>query len=119
MKSNPKEEDMAGFQVVKDGSVVIVKISGEMDAHTAPQLDKVLKEATSQGTKLLLDMAQMSYIATAALGVLMANHNTLKTKGGKIVIANMQEKIKKVFDTMGFSKVFPVASSVEEAKKLL
>ncbi|MCX7882341.1 MAG: STAS domain-containing protein [Brevinematales bacterium] len=110
---------MAGFQVVKDGNAILVKISGEMDAHTAPQLDKALKDASAQGVKLILDVAQMSYIATAALGVLMANHNLLKAKGGKIVIANMQEKIKKVFDTMGFSKVFPVAPSIEEAKKLL
>jgi len=110
---------MAGFQMTKAGDVVVLKVSGEMDAHTAPQLDKALKEAASQGTRLILDVAQMSYIATAALGVLMANHNALKSRGGKIVIAGMQEKIKKVFDTMGFSKVFPLAASVEEARKLL
>lgn len=110
---------MAGFQIGKDGDVVVVKIGGEMDAHTAPQLDKTLKEAMTQGMKIILDTSQMSYVATAALGVLMANHNTLKSKGGKIVIFGMQEKIKKVFDTMGFSKVFPVVSSFDEAKRMV
>ncbi len=109
---------MAGFQVTKSGDVVVLKVSGEMDAHTAPQMDKALKEALTQGSKIVLDASQMTYVATAALGVLIANNNVVKTKGGKIVVAGMPEKIKKVFDTMGFSKVFPIASSVDEAKKL-
>ncbi|URA10950.1 STAS domain-containing protein [Thermospira aquatica] len=109
---------MAGFQVTKTGNVVVLKISGEMDAHTAPQMDKALKEAIAQGNKIVLDVSQMTYVATAALGVLIANNNVVKTKGGKIVIAGMLDKIRKVFDTMGFSKVFPIASSVDEAKNL-
>jgi anti-sigma B factor antagonist len=110
---------MPTFQSAKDGDRIILKVTGEMDAHTAPQLDKALKDAIAQSAKVILDVSQMTYIATAALGVLMANHNTVKTKGGKIVICGMQEKIKKVFDTMGFSKVFSVVSSLDEAKKLL
>jgi len=61
----------------------------------------------------------LEYIATAGLGALMASFNEVKKAGGNIILAGMSDKIKKVFDTMGFSKVFKIVGTVPEAKSAL
>lgn len=110
---------MADFNIKDGGGCVIMEISGEIDAHVAPQFDKKLKEALAQNPKVVLDVSGLSYIATAGLGALAASFNEATSGGGSIVLAGMIDKVKKVFDVMGFSKMYTITASVDEAKTKL
>lgn len=109
---------MAGisFQFKQDGAVSILNVSGSIDAHNAPEFDKKMKEVLAKSKKIVLEVSQLDYIATAGLGVLMASFNEAISGGGNIVLAGMSDKIKKVFDTMGFSKVLKLFPSLAQAK---
>ena len=50
--------------------------------------------------------------------MLIASYNEAKAVSGDVIVAGMTDKTKKVFDTMGFSKVLKSASSVQQAKLL-
>jgi anti-sigma B factor antagonist len=110
---------LVNFSLQTEGKAVVLGISGEIDAHSAPDFDKKMKECLAKSKSIIIDAAKLDYISTAGLGVLMASFNTAKAGGGDIVVAGMPDKIKKVFDTMGFSKVLKIASSVSQAKSLL
>ncbi|OHD55969.1 MAG: hypothetical protein A2Y33_10950 [Spirochaetes bacterium GWF1_51_8] len=102
--------------VSMDGAVGIIAVKGSVDAHTVGEFDKKLKEALSKAKNIVIEMSGLDYIATAGLGALMASFNEVKKAGGNIVLAGMSDKVRKVFDTMGFSKVFKIVGSVAEAK---
>jgi anti-sigma B factor antagonist len=109
----------AEFSLKMDGGIAILGVGGSIDAHSTPQFDKEMKSILTKSKKIILDMLKVDYIATAGLGVLIASFNEAKAAGGNIVIANMPDKIKHVFDTMGFSKVISVAPSLDQAKSML
>ncbi len=109
----------AQFSLRMDGSIGILGIIGSLDAHSTPQFDKQMKSFLAKSKKLILDMKQVDYIATAGLGVLIASFNEAKTAGGNIILINMPDKIKKVFETMGFTKVLKIADSLDQAKSYL
>ncbi|NPV02760.1 MAG: STAS domain-containing protein [Brevinematales bacterium] len=112
---------MAGVEIsIKmDGQIGIIAVAGSVDAHTVGDFDKKLKEVLAKTKSIIIDVASLEYIATAGLGALMASFNEVKKGGGNIILAGMSDKVKKVFDTMGFSKVFKIVGSVPEAKSAL
>lgn len=99
-----------------DGAVGIVAVAGPLDAHTANTFEVKLKEYLGSSKKLVLDFKGVDYVGSAGLGALMSGMNIAAGAGGSIYIANMSPEVKKVFDTMGFSKVFKVFPSVDAAK---
>ena len=109
---------MAGvkFSSKTEGGLGILGISGSIDAHVAPEFDKKLKELLGSTNKIIVDVSNLDYIATAGLGVLMASFNSTKSGGGNIILCGMSDKIKKVFDTMGFSKVLKITADQSAAK---
>jgi anti-anti-sigma factor len=87
-----------------------------LDAHTANAFEVKLKEALNSTKKLVLDFKGVDYVGSAGLGALMSGMNIASGAGGSIHIANMSADVKKVFDTMGFSKVFKIFPTVDAAK---
>lgn len=106
------------FTLRMEEDIAILSVHGSIDAHGAPEFDAKIKEVMKKTKKIVLDFTRMDYIATAGLGVLIASFNTAKAASGDIIISGMTDKTKKVFDTMGFSKVLKSASSVQQAKLL-
>ncbi len=106
------------FDLKMEGNIGVMGIGGSLDAHSTPEFDKRMKSILGKSKKIILDMSKVDYIATAGLGVLIASFNEAKNSGGNIIIANMPDKIRHVFDTMGFTKVIGIASSIEQAKAM-
>jgi anti-sigma B factor antagonist len=106
------------FSFKMDTNICILNVSGSVDAHSAPELNKKIQEISVKSKRIILDFTKLDYISTAGLGVLIATFNEVKKDKGNIILSGMSEKIKKVFDTMGFSKVFKIVNNIEQAKKL-
>ena len=49
-------------------------------------------------SKLLFDMVQVCYINSKGLAVILKVHQTMKSRGGRVLLTNLQPHIKKVFD---------------------
>jgi anti-sigma B factor antagonist len=98
------------------GGVVVITLSGQLDAHTAPEFERFL-EQTIRGerkTKIVLDFGPLEYIASAGLGVLMGFIEEVRGEGGDIKFAAVPEKIFHVLDLLGFPVVFDIKPTVEE-----
>ena len=77
-------------------------LSGRLDTVTAPQLEAELEKILSDSDALVLDMANLEYISSAGLRVILKAQKAMNTKGTKKLI-HVGESIMEVFDITGFS----------------
>ncbi|MDD6265165.1 MAG: STAS domain-containing protein [Clostridia bacterium] len=90
-----------------NGSFMSMEINGRLDSSTAPELESALKESLGGITELVLDFKGLEYISSAGLRVLLTTQKTMN-KQGKMVIRNINETIREVFELTGFSDILTV-----------
>ena len=100
----------------KTNGVVILGLKGKLDASTAPQLQERLLSAMGGGDKqFAIDCAQLDYISSAGLRVLILTAKQLRNVGGRMVLYALQSHVKEVFELAGLFTVLPMADSQAEA----
>ena len=98
------------------GDATVVSLRGEIDVYTAPRLRQTLIDLISEGaTDIVVDMSGVDFLDSTGLGVLVGGLKRVKAKEGSLKLVVTQEKILKIFDITGLTKVFPIHSSVDEA----
>ncbi len=79
-----------------------IVLSGRLDTVTAPQLEAELEKILSDSDALVLDMANLEYISSAGLRVILKAQKAMNIKGTMKLI-HVGESIMEVFDITGFS----------------
>lgn len=92
-----------------DGNRLTVALEGRIDTLTAPQLETELAPLLGGVTALVLDLAQVAYISSAGLRVLLSTHKKMLAAGGALTIANAVPAVREVFDITGFSDILTLA----------
>ena len=84
-----------------------VKIEGRVDTTTAPALETELKGSFDGCESLVLDFAEVEYISSAGLRVLLSAQKVMSKKGGMKLI-NVSEDIMEIFEVTGFSDILTI-----------
>ena len=92
-----------------DGSRLTVALEGRIDTLTAPQLESDLKPLLNGVSELVLDFAQVAYISSAGLRVLLSTHKLMLAAGGTLTISNTVDAVREVFEITGFSDILTLA----------
>jgi anti-sigma B factor antagonist len=111
---------MNGFQVKRKDikNVSIVYLKGYLDAHTAPDFEKALQELVDEDrVRIIVNLSELNYISSAGLGVFMGFIEDVRKKGGDIKLAELTEKVYRVFDLLGFPVLYEIFKKEEEAIK--
>ena len=88
----------------QDGTNLEIALEGRLDTMTAPELEKELNASLDAADTLTLDFADLAYISSAGLRVLLSAHKAMSRKGGmKVTHAN--EIVKEVFEVTGFADI--------------
>ena len=111
--SDPQRVSAAGLTAfradarpVVDGTGEVV-VEGEVDIATAPQLREALHQAIDQGaTRLRIDLAEVGFIDSAGLGVLIGVLKRIREVGGEIELAHVQPAPRKVIEITGLDELF-------------
>ncbi|MFV9507417.1 MAG: anti-sigma factor antagonist [Oscillochloridaceae bacterium umkhey_bin13] len=97
--------------------VVTMPITGRVDAVTAPQLNRRIHEQINEGARyILLDLSAVSFLSSSGLRALLLIRKELMTLGGELRLAALQPQVAEVFTLTGFTQVFAIHASVEEAR---
>ena len=97
-----------------------VEIGGRLDTHTYGELDdRLTLVLASKVRSLLLDLAPLEYISSAGVRSVFRARKLLAERGGKVVIANAQPQVQKVFDIVKAVPLSEIFRSVEEADAYL
>ena len=92
---------------VKNGAELNLAVEGRLDTTTAPQLEAELKQNISGVETLVLDFANLEYLSSAGLRVLLAAQKVMN-KQGEMVIRNVNETIAEIFEITGFSDILTI-----------
>lgn len=104
------------LQTKTEGNATVVTLSGRLDAVTAPEYEKRIRELIDSGNiHIVVDFEQLDYISSAGLRGLLLMVKLLNAKGGKTCLANVKGNVRSVFDMCGFCSVFKMENSVAEA----
>ncbi|MBS1912459.1 MAG: STAS domain-containing protein [Bacteroidetes bacterium] len=103
------------------GQIWLVEPRGEfVGGDETDELRTALDEANKAGaTKLLVDLAGVSYLNSTALGVLIAGHTSFTKRGAEIVLCNVSDNIRNIFVITKLTLVFTIYESRDEALKHL
>lgn len=106
--------------VREEGGIVFLKIKGHLDALSAPEADRAVEEALSgEHSRLLFDLAEMDYISSTGLRVILSAVKGMKQKGGEVALCAMNKYVKEVFDVSGLSPLFQIMDTVEDGVRIL
>jgi anti-sigma B factor antagonist len=98
------------------GSASVVSLRGEIDVYTAPRLRQTLIDLVEGGaTDIVVDMEHVDFLDSTGLGVLVGGLKRVKDRDGEMKLVANQERILKIFDITGLSKVFPMYGTLDEA----
>ncbi len=97
--------------------ITLIALTGQLDAHTAPEFERFLEERVrnEKKAKLILDFSNLEYISSAGLGVLMGLIEEVRSQSGDMKLIKVPEKIYHVLDLLGFPIVFEVLPQLEDA----
>lgn len=90
-----------------NGAALTLSLSGRLDTTTAPQLEAEVKEGLAGVQHLALDFAAVDYLSSAGLRVLLAAQKIMN-KQGDMVVCNVNETIREIFDVTGFSDILTI-----------
>ena len=92
-----------------NGTVLDIALTGRLDTTTAPALEAEVSTALAGVTELAFDFAQLEYISSAGLRVLLAAQKTMNRQG-KMTVRNVNSDIAEVFEITGFSDILTILS---------
>ena len=98
------------------GDLTILSLNGFLDAHTAPEFEKVIQQEFDAGhVRLIVDCGELTYISSAGLGVFMSFIEDIRAANGDLKICKLTPKVAQVFEILGFDSIFEMVSTVDDA----
>ena len=98
------------------GQAVVVEVEGTIDTSTYGTLDAVLEQTIRDAPRhVVIDMGKVGFVNSAGWGMMLEKAEKIVSRGGTLVLAQMQEDVDEIFQLLGLSKVIGYATTVEEA----
>lgn len=101
----------------KVGHVLLIKLTGRLDAAWAADVERTVGEAVRAGEHHIhLDMAEVRYVSSVGLRVLMASYKLIAGIHGEFLVCHPSAEVKSVLELSGLSRHFlqePAPQQVE------
>jgi anti-sigma B factor antagonist len=97
-------------------TVPVLAVRGEIDVATAPELrERLLALAEHDRTIVVVDLTDVSFVDSTALGVLVSSVKRLRRNGGDLRLVVTEPHIAKVLAITGLTEVFRTYTTTGEA----
>ena len=98
------------------GPLLEIVLSGSLDAKLPPQFEAELLGLIEGGERLLaFDFAQVDYVASNGLRIMLRVFKQMTAAGGRISFHSMSRQVKQVFEIAGLTMIFRICDSRDEA----
>lgn len=86
---------------------IIVFLEGELDTAAALETEQALQPLMeNNGRDILFDCAELDYIASSGLRILISILKSARAQGRKVILKDVNDDIKNVFKLTGFINLF-------------
>ena len=90
-----------------NGTALEIALSGRLDTVTAPELETEIGSEIAGVTDLTFDFAELDYISSSGLRVLLSAHKKMMSQG-RMVVKNANDTVKEIFEVTGFCDILTV-----------
>ncbi|MFC4559892.1 STAS domain-containing protein [Virgibacillus kekensis] len=100
--------------VAEDNSKSVIKLSGEIDAYTAPKLKETLLSKTKlDGQTIEVDLENVNYMDSTGLGVFISALKSTKENNSHMQLVNLQERVFRLFKITGLEEIIDINSTIK------
>ena len=104
------------MEVETVGDVTLVTLPARVDTTSAGAVEAEFRGLLEGGArKLVADFSGNEYVSSAGLRVFLSVLKALEKDGGKMVLCSMPPFVADVFEISGFSGLFAIVATREEA----
>ena len=107
------------IEKTKEGDIVVLKVSGQLTSATSPALETAINQVLETNGNLVLDFAELDFLASSGLRVILSTQKKINAKDGALVIRNVNKVVMDVFEMTGlreFLNVFQGNSRIPGSK---
>lgn len=106
MEANPEELTIRHHV---DESTLVVEVSGEIDLHTATELQRTVDRLSPFPHPVVLDLGGVGFIDSTGIRALLAiNNRATETTGEPLTIAHPTESTRRLLELTGVDKIVNV-----------
>jgi len=106
--------DHAAFTVAEDvggDGERVIRVRGELDIESAPDLERVLLRSRPAGERVVLDLADLRFMDSTGLRVLLRARAAAEDERWEIAMRNVPPTIRRLFDMTGVHAALPAETS--------
>ncbi|MBS4175496.1 anti-sigma factor antagonist [Bacillus sp. FJAT-49736] len=102
-------------KIKKIDGQVLVKLNGEIDAYTAPQLKKSFQpfEEEKKPLHMKVDLSDVSYMDSTGLGVFVGLFKFIRGNEGSLKLTGLSPRLKRLFQITGLAEIMEINTEVE------
>lgn len=94
----------------------VVSVSGEVDLHTAPEMEREFVEVLQLGgSTVVVDLAEVGFIDSTVLGLLLRYQPRFRNRGGDLVLVSDDRRILRTLEITGLDRVFRIEQRLGDA----
>ncbi|MDD3839795.1 MAG: anti-sigma F factor antagonist [Clostridia bacterium] len=103
----------------KKTNSLIVTIQGDFDHHSSKRIRELIERNMRKfhAKNLVLDFKGLSFMDSSGIGVIIGRYRDISINGGKIVIVNVNNQFKRIFNISGIQKIIDIYDDTEKALK--
>lgn len=110
-------QEAAGYSAE---DLLIIRVEGALDTNSSGQLESLLVEHLDRGARrIILELTEMDYVSSVGLRVFLSSLKRLKASEGRLLLSGLNDEVREIFDMAGFSPLFEIVSSLDEARSCL
>ena len=101
----------------KEGDAVVAAVRGEIDLHNSPGLRTEILDLMNKHApkRLVLNLAQVPYMDSSAIAVLVEALQKMRKTSGRIFLTNLQPRVKSLLDIARLGSIFTITKDEAEA----
>lgn len=97
------------------GDIFVIEISGEVDIYNCGELKQLFsKKIENGGRKFIINMDKLTYIDSSGIGTLIFMKTTVSKFKGEMVIINVKDSVKKIFDLTKLTTFFKIMEDEQQ-----
>jgi len=101
----------------RDRDLLILSADGGLNASTAPEMLAELERLIESGTrKIIVDCANLDYISSYGIGVLIRLHKKLAKSGGDVKFSSIRSTVVQILHVARIDRLFEIYPDIDQAR---
>lgn len=109
------------YEFLNEDYALIMKIEGEIDHRYAIPIRREAdrKIVTYPGKPFIIDLTDVSFIDSSAIGVIIGRYKLVTSFGQKLIIVSSNPTVKKILDMSGIKKIINIYPTLSDAENTI